>query len=456
MSMNQQAASTAGGEGPWYKALNGRQWKTLLASNLGWLFDGFENYALILTVAPAMRQLLDPSQYSQIPVYIGTVIGIHLLGWGIGGMLGGILADYIGRKRMMLIAILAYSLMTGLSAFAFSWWSFAILRFLVGIAVGSEWATGSSMMAEIWPERARGKGAGLMQSGLGIGFFIASLVWLFIGPLGPGSWRYMYLVGVLPALLTLWIRRSIPESELWEKANADRAAANDRKRAGASLTETEQHLTKFTLTDRETRGRTIIIFLMSLTTTVGFWSISTWVPPFIGSLAAAGGAQAGLAPAAIGALTAQWATYAAMSFTAGSILGYASVGFLADAFGRKPVTMAFYAVALILTPILFFGTTNLTLLLCIAFFSGAFASGQYSWMPVWIPELYPTRMRATALAFAFNGPRFIAFLAPIFAGTMIAAFGGFGKAAMVLSSIYVLGLVVTPFLPETKGKALPA
>ncbi len=449
MSMNQRITAPATDEGPWYKALNGRQWKTLLASNLGWLFDGFENYALILTVAPAMRQLLEPSQYPQIPVFIGTVIGIHLLGWGIGGMLGGVMADYIGRKRMMLIAILAYSLMTGLSALAFSWWSFAVLRFLVGIAVGSEWATGSSMMAEIWPERARGKGAGLMQSGLGIGFFIASLVWLFIGPLGPSSWRYMYLVGVLPALLTLWIRRSIPESELWEKTNADRNAARDRKRAGADLTETEQHLTKFTLTDlftdKATRGQTLIIFLMSLTTTVGFWSISTWVPPFIGSVAAAAGEQA-----------AQWSTYAAMFFTAGSVFGYASVGFLADAFGRKPVTIAFYAIALILTPILFFGTTNLSLLMIIAFFSGAFASGQYSWMPVWIPELYPTRMRATALAFAFNGPRFIAFLAPIFAGTMIAAFGGFGKAAMVLSSIYILGIVVAPFLPETRGKPLPA
>jgi MFS family permease len=105
---------------PWYKSLNKTQWNTLLASNLGWLFDGFENYALILTAAPALRALLDPSQYSQIPVYIGLIIGINLLGWGIGGMLGGIAADYIGRKRMMVIAIIAYSIMTGLSAFASS------------------------------------------------------------------------------------------------------------------------------------------------------------------------------------------------------------------------------------------------------------------------------------------------------------------------------------------------
>ncbi len=445
--MSTQQATVAD-EGPWYSSLTGRQWKTLFATNLGWLFDGFENYALILTAAPALKQLLEPAQYPQIPVYFGTIIGINLLGWGIGGILGGVLADYIGRKRMMLIAILAYSIMTGLSAFAFSWLSFAILRFLVGVAVGSEWATGSSMMAEIWPERARGKGAGLMQSGLGIGFFIAALIWLFVQPLGDSSWRYMYLIGVLPALLTLWIRRSMPESELWEKANAEREAAQARKDAGQTLSAADAKLTRFTLTDlftdKETRGRTLILFLMSLTTTVGFWSISTWVPPYIASVAARGGLQA-----------AQWATYAGMSYTAGSILGYASVGFLADAFGRKPVTMAFYAVALALTPVLFFWAQDLTLLLVLAFFSGAFASGQYSWMPVWIPELYPTRMRATAVAFAFNAPRLIAFLGPFLAGTMVVAFGGIGKAAMVLSSIYVLGLIVTPFLPETRGKPLP-
>jgi MFS family permease len=434
---------------PWYKTLNRKQWATLLAANLGWLFDGFENYALILTAAPALTQLLDPSEHAQIPFYVGAVLAVNLLGWGIGGMLGGIMADYVGRKRTMIIAILAYSIMTGLSAFAFNWWSFAILRFLVGIAVGSEWATGSSMVAELWPDRARGKGAGLMQCGLGIGFFIASLVWLFVAPLGPDSWRYMYLIGVLPALLTLWIRRSIPESELWELAKAKREEARQRKQSGEALSHGEEQLTRFTLvdlfTDPVARGRTILVFLMSLTTTIGFWSISTWVPPFIGSVAAADGLSA-----------AEWASYAGMAYTAGSITGYVGFGFLADAFGRKPVTMAFFALTLALTPVLFFSTNALHWLLVLAFVNAIFSNGQYTWMPVWLPELFPTRMRATALAFAFNAPRFIAFLGPFVAGTMIVAFGGYGQAAMVLCSIYILGLAVAPFLPETKGRPLPA
>src|SRR6516162_10285538 len=218
---------------PWYRALTATQWRTLIATNLGWLFDGYEAYALFLTVGPAMRSLLDPSQYAQIPAYIGTVVAITLLGWGIGGFCGGILADYIGRKRTMIYAILAYSILTGLTAISFNWISFALLRFLVGIAIGSEWATGSSMIAELWPDNARGRGAGLMQCGIGIGNFIASFVWLYVGSLGPDSWRYLFLIGILPAVLTLWIRTSIPESDKWEQINERRKAARERKRSGA-------------------------------------------------------------------------------------------------------------------------------------------------------------------------------------------------------------------------------
>ena len=121
------------GSQPWYRSLNRSQWNTLIAANLGWLFDGYETYALMISVGVALRQLLDPSQFPQIPFYAGTVIAITLLGWGIGGLIGGVIADYLGRKRTMLLAILAYSIMTGLSAFAWDWWSFAILRFLVGV-----------------------------------------------------------------------------------------------------------------------------------------------------------------------------------------------------------------------------------------------------------------------------------------------------------------------------------
>src|SRR5215472_383377 len=192
------------GSAAWYRTLNRTQWKALIASNLGWTFDGFEVFSLILTIGAALHQLLDPSQYKLIPAYAGTVIAITVFGWGLGGLCGGILADYIGRKRSMTLTILAYSLLTGLSALSWNWWSFAALRFLVGLAIGSEWATGASITAELWPNHARGKGGAFLQCGYPIGSIIASAVWVLIGTSGPGAWRYMFLIGVLPALIAFW------------------------------------------------------------------------------------------------------------------------------------------------------------------------------------------------------------------------------------------------------------
>jgi MFS family permease len=443
------STATLAASQPWYRSLNANQWKTMIASNLGWMFDGYETYALILTVGVALHQLLDPSQYAQIPTYAGTVIGITLLGWGIGGFIGGILADYIGRRRTMILAILAYSLTTGLSAFAWDWVSFALLRFVVGVAIGSEWSTGASMTAEVWPDHARGRGAGLMQSGLGIGFFLASFVWLFVSGYGPGAWRIMYFIGVIPALFALWLRTGVEESHKWEHTNEKRKAAQAKKESGAALAAEDHALTRFTVADLfvdpVVRKHAIIAFLMSLTTTVAWWGISTWVPPFV----AAAAGKAGL-PAQT------WASYAAMSYNAAAIVGYIGLGFLADRFGRKPIVMIFFAASFVLTPALYMWTSDPHLLVLIAAINGFFTLGQYSWMAVWLPELFPTRMRATGMAFAFNAPRFIAFMGPLFAGMLIAQFGGFSKMAVAFSFIYILGFVVVPFLPETKGKPLPA
>jgi MFS family permease len=433
---------------PWYRALSRTQWNTLLASNLGWVFDGFEAYALILTASVALHQLLPPTQYSQIPAYAGAVIATTLCGWAIGGIFAGVLADYIGRKRTMIYAILTYSIMTGLSAFSWNWTSFAVFRFLAGLAIGSEWVTGTSMTAEFWSDEARGKGSGLFQSGFGIGFFLASVTWLFVGVTGPGAWRTMYLIGVLPALLTFWIRRAIPESSLWEKANALRKAANQRKRSGSGPTPEDHALTSFTFLDLFAlpviRKRTIIAFLMATASAVGFWGISTWVPPYIGSVAASAGHS-----------SPQWASITGMVYNAGSIVGYIGLGFLADAFGRRPVTLAFFAFSLLATPVLFLWTHDLHLLVMVSAFVGFFGSGQLTWLSAWLPELYPTRLRATAVGLIFNGPRLLAAGGTLMAGKLIVKFGGYGNAAMIVSTIYLLGLAAGPFLPETRGKPLP-
>ena len=172
-----------------------------------------------------------PSQFAQIPAFAGTVIGITLLGWGVGGVIGGVLADYLGRRRNMIMAILAYSLTTGLSAFAWDWVSFAMLRFIVGVAIGSEWATGASMTAEVWPDNARGRGAGLMQCGLGIGFFLASLVWLFVSGYGPDAWRICSSSASFPRCSRSGCAPASRSRSKWEKATKSAKPRRRRNKA---------------------------------------------------------------------------------------------------------------------------------------------------------------------------------------------------------------------------------
>ena len=436
------------GSSPWYRSLNRSQWKALVAANLGWTFDGFEVFALILTVGVALHQLLDPSQYPRIPFYAGAVIAITVFGWAIGGLLGGVLADYLGRKRSMTLTILAYSLLTGVSALSWDWVSFAVFRFLVGLAIGSEWATGASIMAELWPANARGKGGAFLQSGYPIGSILASGVWLAIGTSGPDAWRYMYLIGVLPALIVFWIRRNIPESPRWEESNRRRRAAYDRRRQGAPLHGEDAALVRFTLVDvfaeGAIRSRLVLTFVMSLSVTIGYWGVSTFVPSYVGSVATAAGLPAQ-----------RWAALAGLVQNVGALIGFSSFGFLADAFGRKPTTILFYLMCLILTPIVYLWVQDIHVLLFTLAVYGFFIQGVFSWTPIWLPELFPTRMRATAAGFIFNAPRLISAIAPLIAGTLIVSLGGYGKAATIIGLFYILGLIAVPFLPETKGKPLP-
>src|SRR5215831_9892184 len=444
---------------PWYRLLNREQWRVLIASNLGWLFDGFEIYALFLTVGFALRQLLDVSQAAAIPQYAGYILAFTVFGWATGGVIGGIIADYIGRKRTMMVAILAYCLTTGLSACAWDWVSFAALRFLVGVAIGSEWATGASIVSEMWPDHARGKGGGLLQCGAGLGSILASLIWLgisseslgvWLGTAGPNSWRWLYLIGVLPGFVVLWIRRNIPESRRWEEANERRRFAHAQRQSGAVLEGVDAQLTRFTVvdlfTDRSVRRPLILSFLMMLSVTFAFWGVGTFIPTYVADVAKKAGLYAPTFAAWAGLITAICGTF-----------GFVALGFLADGLGRKPAAMLYYLMCLVLTPIVYLwaGAQGIApLLVCVGVF-GFFSLGIWAWAPVWLPELYPTRIRATAVAFVFNAPRFISCLGPLIAGTLIVALGGYGPAATIVGLFFILGALAAPFLPETKGKPLP-
>ena len=183
---------------------------------------------------------------------------------------------------------------------------------------------------------------------------------------------------------------------------------------------------------------------MATATTLGWWGISSWVPPYVASVAAA----QGLPPA-------RWAGLAGMAYNAGAVIGYVLLGFCADAWGRRPVVIAWFAGSLLMTPVLFFATENLSLLLVFCAINAVFTLGQFTWCAAWLPEAFPTSIRATAISFCFNAPRFVAFLGPLLAGTLITAFGEYGRPALLVSLIYIVGIAAAPFFPETRGTPLP-
>jgi MFS family permease len=258
----------------------------------------------------------------------------------------------------------------------------------------------------------------------------------------------MFLIGVLPALIAFWIRRNIPESPRWEESNKRRQAAYDLRRQGAELKGEDAALVRFTLHDMfvepAVRLRLCLTFVMSLSVTIGYWGVSTFVPSYVGSVATAAGLPAQ-----------RWTALAGLVQNLGALAGFCAFGFLADAFGRKPTTIFYYLMCLILTPVVYLWVHDIYLLLLAFAVFGFFVQGVFSWTPIWLPELFPTRMRATAAGFIFNAPRLISAIAPLIAGTLIVSLGGYGKAATIIGMFYILGLIAVPFLPETKGKPLP-
>jgi len=432
------------------RRIDAASWRALGASWMGWMFDGYETFALVLVAATAVRQLVSADQVDQIPLYIGALLSVTLLGWATGGVIAGIFADYIGRKRMLMISILWYAVFTGLTAVAPNFAVLLAARFLTGLGLGAEWGPGTALVAELWPPSWRGRAAAALQSAFGFGFLLASGLWLVIGPLGPNAWRFMFLIGVAPALMLLWIRTGVQEPDMWADADERRRLARERAARGEELRPEEHGLIRFTMHEvvatPALRQRLIVLLLMSLSCVVGWWAVSSWIPLFAGQNAARAGLEAQ-----------HWAALTGLVYNLGMIVGYLAFGLLADTWGRKPTTGLYYLGSFVMVVVLFQFVHDPGLLLVAAAVNGFFTSGIFAWMPIYLPELFPTHVRGSAISLVFDSSRYLAAAGPLLAGWLITALGGIGTAAVIFGSIYLLGLVLTPFAgPETKGQPLPA
>lgn len=438
-------------DAPWHAGLTPRHWRILWGSYLGWIFDGYEAVALVYALRPALGSILTPEQAQAPAFYVGAAIGITLLGWGVGGLLGGIAADYIGRKRMMMYSILGYAIFTGATAFAGSFTQLAVLRFVTGLAIGSEWSTGIALVAETWPNRARPKGCGLLQSGFGGGAVLAAIVWAVLAatdPLGKDSWRIMFALGALPAFVCLYLRRALEESERWMQAlKEQRWAATVEDARGDHIPKTAQR--PFTLAEifrePESRRRVLLATAMSFATTVGWWAVSSWLPAYTEGLAKVAGEPANL-----------WGPRMGIIYNIGAISAYVVSGFVADALGRRAFLLVTYLGCIASTLACYLWSGGLAPFMGLAFLNGFFTLGfAFSWMAIYLVELFTSAVRATAASFVFNGARLIAWIFPIIAGQIVTSFGGVAAAALTLSSVYAIGLIVPWFMPETTGRPLP-
>jgi MFS family permease len=360
-----------------------------------------------------------------------------------------VFADYLGRRRTLMLSIVLYAAFTGLSAVAQCYWMLLAFRFLAGLGLGGEFAPGTTLVAELWTSARRGRAAGVLASALGVGCLLASGLWLLVGDLGHGAWRVMFLLGVLPALLLLWLRRSVEDPAIWQEADRRRRAARQTTRVGRRLSEDERRLMRFTIADLfaspDLRRRTLLLLVMSLATIVGYWGVATWVPQYAGHVAARAGYTAGRSGPLAGLL-----------YSVGAIAGYLVLGMLGDLWGRKPTIGLFFAGSVVVALAPFLIDDDLVLFMAAATINGFFTSGQFAWMTMYLPEVYPTAVRGTGTAVVFNSAGYLAAFGPLVAGWVVESLGGIAHAAALMSAIYLLGLVATPFAaPETRGQPLP-
>ncbi|WP_103381296.1 MFS transporter [Pseudonocardia dioxanivorans] len=413
---------------------------------LGWMLDGFETYAIVLVGSLVVADLVGKGAS---PIYFGTILAVQLIAWAIGGLASGVLIDYFGRRKVLMVSILTYAIATGLAALSPNFAIFLVLRIIAGLGMGAEWGPGSALVAETWADRSRGRGIALLQCAFGVGFLVATGVFWLLGPTDPGTWRWLLAIGALPALVVLFVRRRVGESPLWEDADARRRAAATRAAQGETLDEHERALTVFTLrrlfNEPVSRSRMLKLLACSTASLVGWWAVSTWVPQYAGAVVKAAGA----APTTT--------TLIVVAYNAGGVLGWLAWGVLADTIGRRWALWSYFAGALVMTWVLFgIHYSSIGLLTFVVAVNGFFTLGQMGWMATYPGELFPTSLRGSAITVVFNVSRVFAAAGALLAGAIVGGLGGIATAALVIGSIYVLGLVFSLLAgPETKGKPLP-
>jgi MFS family permease len=406
---------------------------TLMSAFLGWMFDGMDLTIFILILFPCVAELIQSRDPAAIAQAGGLLLAIKLFAWGIGGVAFGIVADRVGRTKTMIATILIYSIFTGLSGFAQNWWQLAALQALAGIGIGGEWAAGAALVAETSTIKARGRTLQFMQMAFAFGFFLAAGLNLLLGSFG---WRWVLFAGVIPALVTIPLRYVVPEPARWLRVRrAVKAKGDNDDRAWTTFAAIfKPDLLRFTL----------VGVLISASFMIGSWGGSTLIPTWINQLVGPNQARSAITNV----------SYTIMLMNVGAILGYLTLMWSYEAIGRRWSYAAFTAGALFISLYLFTQVYTLDSVLAFALPYGYFCIGGFGSFACYLPELFPTRVRATGQGFCWNTARFLTGFGPLVAGQLVGAFKSVPTAAAAVSLVFVIGLIAIWFGPETRGRPI--
>ncbi|MGH9544403.1 MAG: MFS transporter [Terriglobales bacterium] len=406
------------------------QRRTLLAAALGWMLDAFDAmlYALVLT--HIMRDL------GMSKGTAGLLNSLTLLASGIGGVAFGFIADRLGRKRALMLSILTYSICSFASGLATSVLMLAVFRFILGLGMGGEWNTGATLVAETWPTELRAKAISIVQSSWAIGYALAALAVGIV--LHYADWRMAFFVGVLPALVVLWIRRGVPESEMW------RESLGSPHDGTSSVSMTAKLEPGFSGLFRPPYLKpTVALLLMNFFGMFAWWGLFTWIPPYLSLPVEQGGRGFGIMGTT---------TLLVVLNLVGMFPGYASFGWVADYLGRRKSFILYTFMAAVIVPIYAMARTPWALMVLgtvLAFFGTGFFSGS----GIIGSEIFPTAVRARALGFTYNGARTMSSIAPFVIGRVGQA-KGLSWAFYLCGVSFLLACLVATQVPETKGKPL--
>jgi MFS family permease len=442
--------------------LNRYHWFVFVVAALGWLADCMDQQLFNLGRRAAIIELLggDPA-HPDVGKYAGYATSIFLMGWATGGIVFGILGDRWGRVRTMILTILLYSLFTGLSALSVGVWDFALYRFLTGLGVGGEFAVGVALLAETMPERARPFALGLLQAFSAVGNITAALLYMYIGRLeGLGTfegltlsglpvtaWRVLFVVGTVPAVLALIIRRRLREPERWREA----AAREGTKHLGSYAD---------LFGDPRWRRNALLGLMLAFAGVVGLWGIGFFSIDLIQSVLRKTLAAEGVTGVALEGQLKHWAGITSLMLNIGAFIGMFGFSWLTHYTGRKPAFALAFVTAAASTVMVFLFMSERSHIFWMLPIMGIFQLSVFGGYAIYFPELFPTRLRSTGTSFCYNVGRFVAAIGPAGLGLLTSeVFYSYAEpmryAGATMCCVFLIGLLALPFLPETKDKPLP-